>query len=271
MITKNNLIQIIAIARKCNECAMLHFNQLTKENINYKVDASPVTKGDIAVNKIAVLGLQKIFPKIVIVSEEFEKSQKQLKNSNLFWLVDPIDGTKEYINGSPNFTVNFGLIKDQEPIFGLIAQPFTGTIWFSFKGKAWKLNKNKELLDAKNIYCSEINIKKLKVISSLSHRSKDLENWVNMIKPIFEENIGSSIKFCILAEGKMDLYPRNKPTMEWDIAAGHSILKAAGGNIFSESGMQIQYGKTNFKNKNFLAVKNNTKIAIIFSNGLKSA
>ena len=76
MITKNNLIQIIAIARKCNECAMLHFNQLTKENINYKVDASPVTKGDIAVNKIAVLGLQKIFPKIVIVSEEFEKSQK---------------------------------------------------------------------------------------------------------------------------------------------------------------------------------------------------
>ena len=254
MITKNNLIQIIAIARKCNECAMLHFNQLTKENINYKVDASPVTKGDIAVNKIAVLGLQKIFPKIVIVSEEFEKSQKQLKNSNLFWLVDPIDGTKEYINGSPNFTVNFGLIKDQEPIFGLIAQPFTGTIWFSFKGKAWKLNKNKELLDAKNIYCSEINIKKLKVISSLSHRSKDLENWVNMIKPIFEENIGSSIKFCILAEGKMDLYPRNKPTMEWDIAAGHSILKAAGGNIFSESGMQIQYGKTNFKNKNFLAV-----------------
>ena len=105
--------------------------------------------------------------------------------------------------------MNFGLIKDQEPIFGLIAQPFTGTIWFSFKGKAWKLNKNKELLDAKNIYCSEINIKKLKVVSSLSHRSKDLENWINMIKPIFEENIGSSIKFCILAEGKMDLYPRN--------------------------------------------------------------
>ena len=179
MITKNNLIQIIAIARKCNECAMLHFNQLTKENINYKVDASPVTKGDIAVNKIAVLGLQKIFPKIVIVSEEFEKSQKQLKNNNS-WVIDPIDGTKEYINGSPNFTVNFGLIKDQEPIFGLIAQPFTGTIWFSFKGKAWKLNKNKELIDAKNIYCSEINIKKLKVISSLSHRSKDLENWINI-------------------------------------------------------------------------------------------
>ena len=247
MITKNNLNHIIAIARECSECAMLHFNQLTKENIDYKIDASPVTKGDIAVNEIAILGLQKIFPKIIIVSEEFDKSHKQLKNNNLFWLVDPIDGTKEYIKGSPNFTVNFALIKDQEPIFGLIAQPFTGTIWCSYKGKAWKLNKNKEVVSAKNIYCSEINIKKLKVISSLSHRSKDLENWINMIKPIFEENIGSSIKFCIIAEGKMDLYPRNKPTMEWDIAAGHSILKAAGGNIFSVSGMQIQYGKKKFQ------------------------
>jgi len=269
MITKNNLSHIIAIARECSECAMLHFNQLTKENFDYKIDASPVTKGDIAVNEIAILGLQKIFPKIIIVSEEFKESHKQLKNNNLFWLVDPIDGTKEYIKGSPNFTVNFALIKDQEPIFGLIAQPFTGTIWFSYNGKAWKLDKNKEVVGAKNIYCSEINIKKLKVISSLSHRSKDLENWITMIKPIFEENIGSSIKFCIMAEGKMDLYPRNKPTMEWDIAAGHSILKAAGGNIFSVSGMQIQYGKKNFRNENFLAVgKITNRLPSYFLTGL---
>ena len=259
MITKNKLKQIITIARECNDCAMLHFNQLTKEDIDHKADMSPVTKGDIAVNKLAVSGLQKLFPKIVIVSEEFKKSHTQFKNNSIFWLIDPIDGTKEYINKSPNFTVNFALIKDQEPIFGLISQPFTGTIWFSYNSKAWRLNKNIKMLKAEAIHCSEINFKKLKVISSLNHRSKNLENWINMTKPSVQENIGSSIKFCIMAEGKLDLYPRNSPTMEWDIAAGHSILKAAGGNIVSETGLQIQYGKTNFKNKNFLAFGKTSK------------
>ena len=135
MITKKKLKRIVEIARECSECAMLHFSQLNKENIGHKIDMSPVTEGDIAVNEIAVTGLQKLFPEIIIVSEEFEKSHKQFKNNNTFWLIDPIDGTKEYINRSPNFTVNLALVKDQEPIFGIIAQPFTGIIWFNFNEK----------------------------------------------------------------------------------------------------------------------------------------
>ena len=94
-----------------------------------------------------------------------------------------------------------------------------------------------------------MNLKKLTIIASLNHRNKDLDNWIDLVKPANQKSFGSSIKFCVLAEGKADLYPRNTPTMEWDIAAGHSILKAAGGNIVSESGMQIQYGKVNFRNK----------------------
>ncbi|MDA0764337.1 MAG: L-threonylcarbamoyladenylate synthase [Proteobacteria bacterium] len=269
MINKNNLNQLIKIARKCSDCAMLHFNKLEQGTINYKKDFSPVTEGDIAVNQIAVSEIQKIFPKLIIVSEEFEKSQEQFNNNNIFWLIDPIDGTKEFINGSPNFTVNFALIKDQTPFFGLIAQPYTGTIWFNFNKKAWKLEKNQNLDHAKNIHCFDVNLKKLTIIASLNHRNKDLDNWIDLVKPANQKSFGSSIKFCVLAEGKADLYPRNTPTMEWDIAAGHSILKAAGGNIVSESGMQIQYGKANFRNKNFLAYgKINSRLPSYFLTGL---
>ena len=98
MINKTNLNQLIKIARKCSDCAMLHFNKLEQGKINYKKDFSPVTEGDIAVNQIAVSEIQKIFPKLIIVSEEFEKSQEQFNNDNIFWLIDPIDGTKEFIN-----------------------------------------------------------------------------------------------------------------------------------------------------------------------------
>ena len=253
MINIEKLNQIISLARKCNDCAMLHFTNFSKDMINLKIDNSPVTIADLAVNQIAINGLQKIFPDIKIVSEESNKSQKQFKNNKVFWLVDPIDGTKEYINSTPNFTVNFALIENRSPIFGLISQPFTGTTWYSFRGKAWKIEKHEILSNAKQIECSKINFDKLNIVSSFNHRSTELENWISIAKPKSDKDIGSSIKFCYMAEGKVDLYPRTSPTMEWDIAAGHSILKAAGGNIISEFGLEIQYGKVNFKNKNFLA------------------
>ena len=253
MINIKKLNQVLSLVRKCNDCAMLHFTNFSKDMVNLKVDNSPVTIADLEVNQIAINGLQKLFPDTKIVSEESSKSQKLFKNNKLFWLVDPIDGTKEYINSTPNFTVNFALIENRSPIFGLISQPFTGTTWYSFRGKAWKIERNQSLSNAKQIKCSKINFDKLKVVSSLNHRSSELENWISIAKPKSDKDIGSSIKFCYMAEGKVDLYPRTSPTMEWDIAAGHSILKAAGGNIISEFGLEIQYGKVNFRNNNFLA------------------
>ena len=221
--------------------------------ISYKNDFSPVTNGDIEVSKIAVAGLNNIFPNTTIISEETFKSKHNFDLNNDFWLIDPIDGTKEYINGSPNFTVNFALIKNYSSVFGIISQPLTGKIWFNYNNKAFRLDKNKNFTQAKQINCNNFNYKHIKTLSSLSHRTKDLENWINLVNPKLQKNIGSSIKFCLLAEGVADLYPRNSPTMEWDIAAGHSILRAAGGNILTESGMEVKYGKANFKNKNFLA------------------
>ena len=253
MINSKQLINMINLAKECNLCAMSFFRQLDNTQVIFKKDESPLTKADIEVNKIAINGLKKNFPNISIVSEELESSHNFLENDKPFWLVDPIDGTKEFINKNPNFTVNFALIKNNLPVFGLIAQPFTDTIWYSFRGKAWKIEKDYKIEKSEQIQCSKINYNKISTFSSSSHRSKELEDWITLVKPQKDINIGSSIKFCHLAEGKADLYPRTSPTMEWDIAAGHSILKAAGGNVYCDAGLEMRYGKVNFKNTNFLA------------------
>ena len=253
MITKNKIIKIIELAKKCNECALHHFKEFDNKLISYKNDNSPLTNADIEVNDIAVAGLKKLFPSVKIISEEHYKSNDEFKNKKYFWLIDPIDGTKEFISKRPNFTVNFALIKHNSPIFGLIAQPTTGTIWYNFDNKSWKLDKGQDFKNSKRIQCSDINYKKLRTLSSFNHRSNELEDWMSFVKPISDKDIGSSIKFCYLAEGKVDFYPRTSPTMEWDIAAGHSILKSAGGNVISASGVEIKYGKMKFLNDIFLA------------------
>ena len=270
MITKNKIVKIIELAKKCNECALNHFKKFDNKSISYKDDNSPLTEADIKVNNIAVHGLQKLFPNIEIVSEEFYNSKQIFKNRKYFWLIDPIDGTKEFINRSPYFTVNFALIKHNSPIFGLIAQPTTGTIWYNFNNKAWRLNKGQDFKNSQKIQCKEINYKKLRTLSSFNHRSKTLENWISFVKPISDQDIGSSIKFCYLAEGKVDFYPRTSPTMEWDIAAGHSILKSAGGNVISDSGIEIKYGKMKFLNDIFLAHGKTKNIPNTFLIKLKS-
>ena len=253
MINKNKIIKIIELAKKCNECALHHFKEFDNKLISYKNDNSPLTNADIEVNDIAVTGLKKLFPSVKIISEEHYKSNDEFKNKKYFWLIDPIDGTKEFISKRPNFTVNFALIKHNSPIFGLIAQPTTGTIWYNFDNKSWKLDKGQDFKNSKRIQCTDINYKKLRTLSSFNHRSNELEDWMSFVKPISDKDIGSSIKFCYLAEGKVDFYPRTSPTMEWDIAAGHSILKSAGGNVISDSGVEIKYGKMKFLNDIFLA------------------
>ena len=270
MITKKNIVKIIELAKKCNECALHHFKDFDNELVRYKDDYSPLTNADIKVNAIAVSGIQKLFPNIEIISEELYNSKVTFKNKKHFWLIDPIDGTKEFINKSPNFTVNFALIKDNSPIFGLISQPTTGIIWYNFKNNAWRLDKGQDFKSSQRIQSKEINYQKLRTLSSYNHRSKELDNWISFVKPISDQDIGSSVKFCYLAEGKVDFYPRTSPTMEWDIAAGHSILKSAGGNVISYSGIELKYGKINFLNDIFLAHGKTTDIPSSFLIKLKN-
>ena len=243
---------------------MHHFNSNSRGNYKLKDDYSPLTSADLEVNDIIINGMQSIFPNDIIISEENYNSSFS-SNYEKFWLIDPIDGTKEFINGNENFSVNFSLINFNSPIFGLVAQPSTKTVWYNFNNKSWKIKDGFDIKNSEQIKCKNIIQDNFKVIASKNHTNIKLDDWIKLIKPSDVINIGSSIKFCLIAEGFADIYPRNTPTMEWDTAAGHSILKSAGGNILTENGLELAYGKTEFKNKNFVAIgKTKKRIPSIF-------
>ncbi len=253
MIKKKQLVSLLTLAEECSSCAKQYFYSNNYNKFDLKNDRSPITKADLEVNKIALKGLKKIFPNDLIISEESFKNP--IKNSkNRFWLIDPIDGTKEFISGNINFTINFALIFLNKAVFGLIVQPCKNIVWYSYKNKSWKIENSYNFSDSYPIKTRNFNTKEIKLISSKNHADSELEHWIELINPKSKITIGSSIKFCKIAEGEADVYPRNNPTMEWDTAAGHSILKFAGGNVFTNNGLELRYGKFNLKNSSFVAL-----------------
>ena len=201
-----------------------------KTEVSFKEDRSPLTEADLASNKFIINSLSEIDKDIPILSEESLVDWNVRKNWTRYWLVDPLDGTKEFINQNGEFTVNIALIEKNEPIMGVIYAPALSTLYYASKNKGtYKLfcdQKINSLSDSTRIIT---NHKKssdhFKVFKSRSHSNEEFENWVKDFVDDYELiEKGSSIKFCILAEGKAELYPRFGSTSEWDIAAGHIIL-----------------------------------------------
>jgi len=232
----------------------------SKINISLKKDKSPLTEADIASNKFIVDSLFKLDSDIPVLSEEYFVNWKIRKNWNKYWLVDPLDGTKEFINRNNEFTVNIALIENNIPKIGVIYAPVTGNIFFASENQgAYKLKSIKEinsLNESKKLQLMKKNMNEtINVIVSRSHKNLSLENWLK--KTIKNYNIifkGSSLKFCELAEGNADIYPRFGPTSEWDIAAGHIILNEAGGNLKTLDDKKILYNtKADVINPNFIA------------------
>ena len=234
--------------------------------VNSKVDKSPITQADINSNNLILSRLKKLEPNIPILSEESIVEWKYRKNWNKYWLIDPLDGTKEFINRNGEFTVNISLIKNNYPIFGVIYSPVKSLLYYALKNNgSYKLvtNSNVNTLNNFNkIKINKDNNSNTKVIGSRSHSSKEFQIWVESKFTNFELiTIGSSLKFCILAEGKADIYPRLGPTSEWDIAAGHIILEEAGGKLKSIDNMDILYNtKEGVLNPYFIAYGNVSKI-----------
>ena len=219
-----------------------------------KPDGTPVSNGDLEINKIVTKKILELTPGLPIVSEEtsHNKSTKDLSN---FWLIDPIDGTYDYINNLNEFTINAGLILNKKPIAGLIYAPAKKRMFYSY-GK----DMSYELSDGKLI--------KLKCIKKNKEDSIKFVSYSNKIKPNIEEiykKIGvtkfirmkSSLKFCVIAAGEFDGYVAEPRACEWDIAAGHAILHGAGGIITDFNGNEILYGKENFKNPSLILKRNN--------------
>ena len=247
--TKKITLSLISTFNKASQVALdLRKVGLKKE---IKSDNTPVSNGDIEVNKILTNKIQEITPNIAIVSEEStnHKTDNNLKN---FWLIDPIDGTKDYINNRDEFTLNAALIINKKPVIGIITAPAKERVFYSYG-----LSNSYELINGQEI--SLIDKKKdnskLTAVSYSDELKPKILEIHNKYKITSYQKMKSSLKFCVIAAGEYDLYVAEPRACEWDIAAGHAILEHAGGKITDFDGNEILYGKPEFKNPS-LIIKN---------------
>jgi len=219
-----------------------------------KSDNTPVSNGDLEVNKIVTKKLLKLTPEIPIVSEETSHN-KSVKNLENFWLVDPIDGTYDYINNLEEFTINAGLIINRKAFAGLIYAPAKNRMFYTFgKGSSFELREKKPV----NLDCSKkTEINNVKFVSYSNKIKPEIEKIHKKLSVTEHVRMKSSLKFCVIATGEFDGYVAEPRACEWDIAAGHAILENAGGILTDFDGNKILYGKENFKNPSLIIKRKN--------------
>lgn len=220
-----------------------------------KADGSPVTRADEAAEAVIRDGLARVQPAVPVISEEQAEHKKPSIESANYFLVDPLDGTREFIAGRDEYTVNIGLIADGAPILGIIAAPALGLIWRGIVGRgAERLEFSAQKISPPQAIRTRIRpAGELRVMISRSHLDPRTQAYLDRLPHTAQMACGSSIKFCRLAEGAADHYPRLAPTRDWDVAAGHAILVAAGGSVIDPDGAAIVYGTPRLRIPAFLA------------------
>jgi 3'(2'), 5'-bisphosphate nucleotidase len=217
-----------------------------------KADRSPVTEADEAAEALLEAAILRIDPTAVIVGEEAVAAGIQPDVAIRFWLIDPLDGTRDFVSGGTDYSVNVGLIEAGTPTLGLVLHPPSGTLWTGAAGLgAWKdaPGQGRKAIRGRPYAGSAP-----RVVTSRSHLDEDTRAWCAACPEADTHPSGSSLKFCLLAEGAADAYPRFGPTSEWDTAAADAILRAAGGITLGGDGQPLGYGKANYLNGAFLAV-----------------
>lgn len=218
---------------------------------SHKADQSPVTEADAQAEAVLVAGLQQIAPHLPVVAEEAVAAGGAVQTGERFWLVDPLDGTKEFIQRNGEFTVNVALIEHGKPVLGVVLAPALGSMYAGAHGLgAWVESQGQR----QTIACRTAPPEGLTVVASRSHGDAAALDALLSGQTVAQfVQAGSSLKLCLVAEGKADLYPRLGRTMEWDIAAGHAVLAAAGGNVRCLDGVPLAYGKPGLDNPHFVA------------------
>jgi 3'(2'), 5'-bisphosphate nucleotidase len=250
------LQQLIATAQRAGGAILSVY--ATDFSVRDKADASPVTAADEAAEKIILADLALIAPDVPVVAEESVAAGRVPVIASRFFLVDPLDGTKEFISHRDEFTVNIALIEDGEPVLGVVLAPARGELyWGDVRAqRAGRLEADPDgtmpsLGSA--IQARQPPPRGWTAVASRSHRTPETDALLSNY-PITEfRSIGSSLKFCLLAAGQADIYPRVGTTMEWDTAAGHAVLSAAGGSVTGLEREPFRYGKAGFRNGNFIA------------------
>jgi 3'(2'), 5'-bisphosphate nucleotidase len=236
---------LLPVAEKAGQAILeIHASGVAAQT---KDDGSPVTLADKAAEKIILEGLRVVAPEITVISEENTASHS-IEAPEQFFLVDPLDGTKEFLknDGKGSFTVNIALIEKGAPVMGIVYAPALGRM-FSGAG-------HQGAYEGK----TRISIRALPrsgavAVASVSHRDEATNQWLSDHNIKETVSIGSSLKFCLVAAGEADVYPRFGPTMEWDTAAGDAILRAAGGKVENPDGSAFSYGKSDYRNGAFIA------------------
>ena len=225
-----------------------------------KADSSPVTKADKFADKLICDDLSNKFPEIMCISEESNIDKKINKLDDIFFLIDPLDGTKEFIEKNDEFTVNIALIIKNKAKLGVIYAPAKKILFYTdIKQNSYQIDikdeaKNIDFKNSKKIQVSNSK-SELTVVTSRSHNNYKTEKYMQKNKIINKKVCGSSLKFCLIANGSVDIYPRYGPTYEWDTAAGQAILQAAGGSVKELNGSELLYGKIekDLLNREFIA------------------
>ena len=247
-----NTKELIAISKKAGDAIMAIYNNAEFSSVvNFKADDSPLTLADQASHDVIVEELSKLTPEIPIISEEGEEVPYEIrKDYSRYWLIDPLDGTKEFINRNGEFTVNIALIENNIPTQGFIYVPVTETMYYTDSKTCYKEHAGQsEVLKVNNSTVNRV------AVRSKSHPSPEEEVVLDKYGVTDSISVGSSLKFCMVAEGKADIYYRHGPTMEWDTAAGQAVLQAAGGKVFIETGSEaFSYNKQSLLNGSFLCL-----------------
>ncbi|KAA8997722.1 3'(2'),5'-bisphosphate nucleotidase CysQ [Affinibrenneria salicis] len=229
------LEQICQLARDAGAEIMQVYQGHQPLNVMHKKDDSPVTAADLAAHRVIKQGLSALFPAVPLLSEEDPPSWQVRQHWQRYWLVDPLDGTKEFLHRNGDFTVNIALIEQGQPVLGVVYVPVTGVMYAAADGKAWKEEQGVR---------REIKVQDARpplVVVSRSHLDSELKDYLHQLGEHQTVAVGSSLKFCLVAEGKAQLYPRFGPTNVWDTAAGHAVAAAAGAQVNDWQGQPLSY------------------------------
>lgn len=251
MLEKIDLDKIVIIAKEAGDAIMEIYNK--DFQIDYKDDKSPLTEADTRSNEIICQALEKIYPDIPLLSEENKTVDYSIRRHwEYFWLIDPIDGTKEFIKKNGEFTVNIALIHKDTPVLGVVYAPALGDMYKAKKGEG--AFKNQQRMPLQMNRSPKIS---LNVVSSKSHLSEETQTFIDDLAKTTEKieqvSKGSSLKLCMVAEGSADIYPRLAPTMEWDTGAAHALVLEAGKEVIQfETDEKLLYNKENLLNPWFI-------------------
>ena len=241
------LLTLVAIARAAGVVVMRHYEAGCEARV--KADRSPVTDADEEAEKLILAALAKEFPDVPVVAEEEAAAGRIAAVGSRFFLVDPVDGTKEFVKRGGEFTVNIGEIVDGRPVAGVVLAPAIGRLFAGDENGAFEFFGYEARPIAARIPADD----GLVAVASRSHPDPKTDEYLKSLTIKGLTNAGSSLKFCLVAAGEADIYPRAGQTCEWDTAAGHAVLAAAGGSVTTWEGAPFTYGKPTFLNGPFIA------------------